>query len=446
MAESLYTWTYFWVEAIRRFLPEDVEWGPRNIADWFCQACIAVQRLGRSIYLPIKLRCTDLINENADFVAFARDLSNSSSVLYKKINHVLAYAVKARCRFGMLTSGDSTHFFELVHIEGGGIGVFVMDRALTWHQCDTPATPSIRAIFAGMVFELYDMLEFEFKHDSRSVVTGVIIGGTPPASAASSRGTASIQDTEDLQLPASPASHTDIDSEPQAQGPAADADMANSDTAVQQPNSPCKPLQSRFPVIWCNRGGDNFAEEGLKILRQDPEWGPQADGVAHLVIGECIGRGRSASGFAGSLGGESVVIKLLPIDRLDRFFLELRNYERLAKLQGGAIAKLHFAFTFEAYSLGLVVERGKVEIPPRPEDKQLALDALKQIHACGAVHGDAHLGNLAFVGTGESRRAFWFDLERTTFPTKNLQWSQKVDIARFERRWEKGLEGRTSWS
>nr|KAJ3422853.1 hypothetical protein HK105_005937 [Polyrhizophydium stewartii] len=57
----------------------------------------------------------------------------------------------------------------------------------------------------------------------------------------------------------------------------------------------------------------------------------------------------------------------------------------------------------------------------RPSDLKLAIGALQQIHEHEAVHGDAYLGNVAFVGVEPDRRAFWFDLERTSFPPETYK-------------------------
>nr|KAJ3420364.1 hypothetical protein HK105_005755 [Polyrhizophydium stewartii] len=94
-----------------------------------------------------------------DMIDFLSDASNSCHPLYVKVNKTLEYAILERCRFCVMSTGEATYFFELVYIAGSSVSVFVMDRALFTHQCDTHETPSMRAVIAGIVVDLYDPLD-----------------------------------------------------------------------------------------------------------------------------------------------------------------------------------------------------------------------------------------------------------------------------------------------
>nr|KAJ3421416.1 hypothetical protein HK105_003606 [Polyrhizophydium stewartii] len=366
-----------------------------------------------------------------DMIDFLSDASNSRDPLYVNVSKTLEYAILKRCRFCVMSTGEATYFFELVYIAGSSISVFVMDLALFTHKCDTRETPSMRAVIADIVVDLYDPL---VAHDQDGNV----------------------------------------------------ADYLGVDFNVM------------FPVVTAYQCDADLQSVVIEHLCRSTKWSSVADTVAFLAIGSRLGSRRLATGHAAVVGCQSAVAKCIPLERFGDGLIGQGNYRRLECLQGSAIPRLIVECVFDAEYFVLATERGSVAsdliraskerahkarrrgiaaIETSEEErqsrldtlkrsiqqselcdshkkrgidalehdrmahvldddhKQLALGALKQIHACGALHGDPHLGNLAFVTTDGTLRAFWFDLERTRFPANDLEALQKAEIQKFERRW-----------
>ncbi|KAL2916376.1 hypothetical protein HK105_204132 [Polyrhizophydium stewartii] len=410
-----------------------------------------------------------------DMIDFLSDASNSRDPLYVNVSKTLEYAILKRCRFCVMSTGEATYFFELVYIAGSSISVFVMDLALFTHKCDTRETPSMRAVIADIVVDLYDPLVAHDQDGNVADYLGVDFNG---ASGEESHG--------GLPRLTSPTSWQSSSSN------------GSSDRDTDQGQQQRESLRVMFPVVTAYQCDADLQSVVIEHLCRSTKWSSVADTVAFLAIGSRLGSRRLATGHAAVVGCQSAVAKCIPLERFGDGLIGQGNYRRLECLQGSAIPRLIVECVFDAEYFVLATERGSVAsdliraskerahkarrrgiaaIETSEEErqsrldtlkrsiqqselcdshkkrgidalehdrmahvldddhKQLALGALKQIHACGALHGDPHLGNLAFVTTDGTLRAFWFDLERTRFPANDLEALQKAEIQKFERRW-----------
>ncbi|KAL2918866.1 hypothetical protein HK105_201700 [Polyrhizophydium stewartii] len=140
------------------------------------------------------------------------------------------------------------------------------------------------------------------------------------------------------------------------------------------------------------------------------------------------GIGISGSGLAG------VVSALSAIEAQLAELGDPADTDKLEKAQDQSIGGVGVNIVTAA-AAGSEAEPAVGATDGRPSDLKLAIGALQQIHKHEAVHGAAHLGNVAFVGVEPDRRAFWFDLERTSFPPESeLVDKPKREIKGFKAR------------
>ncbi|KAL2919406.1 hypothetical protein HK105_201051 [Polyrhizophydium stewartii] len=407
-----------------------------------------------------------------DIIAFLNNPANSGETIYKNVSQALSYALIARCRFCILTYGRWTFVFEIVHdMESGGIEVLVAGPKLCTDRCDDRESTSIMAMVAGMAFELREMLVARRLTDRATMRVALNLNGDPgdpphgPGSGSSSSGGQdSPQSSRDgsygSQAPRGDGAGNGSGSGSSASGAAFDLgcapgsstsgapmDLDKTSETVRQDSGICvkqaeqiaqaqfRPLQHRFPVVITNGDSSDLRAVGEAELRSSSEWGLQLGGLAYLVIGQRLNKRATRVVRVAEIGNQPAVAKYIPLEQLAAFETELSSYNRLAHLQGGPVARLHTACMYDGHSALLVVERGAVCGHIGERDKQLAIEALKEIHNAGALHGDVHAGNVAFAGVGDSRRAFWIDLERTTFPDVLTDEAKGDEIIEFERLW-----------
>nr|KAJ3416081.1 hypothetical protein HK105_001339 [Polyrhizophydium stewartii] len=459
-----------------RFFPGESKLHMVKIHNLLPDRCIELTKDGMRVFLPIEGKCAIAAYLAGNVVALLLDPTESTSDLRRNIQQIIHYCLIAKCRFGVLTVGESTLFFELVNVLGGGIDLLISD-AVDWsNECLSRSTPSFRAVIAGMVFELYEASTGQDHEESTQSATA--IGANTDWVASPQQPSDSFASDASMQLDPGSSSHSSGAAAPPPaahSGSAMDAmakqPLDNQDSAVElghgsrKSSSPAIPklrLGEHFPVAFANSLDDAvLSAKGAELLRGSRQWAAQADTATLLVVGADIGGGRTSTGRIAQFAGKPAVAKEMPFTKPAEFFAEMDNYDALHSIQGDAIAMPYAACVYSARSLVLVVERGlpawsvldefnNVQDRKRrrelleaacKQDKQLALAALNKIHSCGAVHGDAHLGNLGFVGDRTNRRAFWYDLQCTHFSPRGVLESEiRDEIERFETCWREGIE------
>ncbi|KAL2913232.1 hypothetical protein HK105_207234 [Polyrhizophydium stewartii] len=212
-----------------------------------------------------------------------------------------------------------------------------------------------------------------------------------------------------------------------------------------------KPKQ--YAVVITDRPDHELESVVHERLHDHPKWKDSFAAGFYLAIGRMIGKGGRGTVRAALIRGVPAVAKQITLEDMCAFVTERSNYTRVEKLQGRSIAWLHDTCVYSVDTSVLVIERGEVLAPVRDiydqfinprealdkltdDSKKLAVAALDEIHSIGALHGDVHLGNVGFTVTNGRPRAFWFDLEHMTFPTKNLEEKQKKEKQEFVRNWD----------
>ncbi|KAL2913222.1 hypothetical protein HK105_207224 [Polyrhizophydium stewartii] len=439
---------------------------------------LVVSRDGQSIpvLFEFKKAWADLRKRLTNLVGFANNPENSDEPEYSNLRQTVGYASAERSPCCVLSFGEETYYIDLVCFTDGGTGAFVQGPVLPSHACVVPKEPSLRAMAAGMAFRLLGILENEALAHPPLEQVGFIMGGNSGAGGgADAPGSGSTSQHGQEQPPASNAGPSGGESSRGApsQSGAADGGASDSlpaDTTAQPREAQVvkqdsgtdvtfgegklqKQKPKQYAVVITDRPDHELESVVHQRLHDHPEWKDSFAAGFYLAIGRMIGASRHGTVRSALICGVPAVAKFVMIEYMRAFVTERSNYTRVEKLQGRSIAWLHDTCVCSVDSSVLIVERGEVLAPVRDiydqfinprealdkltDDNGLrALEALNDIHSIGALHGDAHLGNVGFTVTNGRPRAFWFDLEHMTFPTENLKEKQEKEKQQFIDEWK----------
>ncbi|KAL2912605.1 hypothetical protein HK105_207913 [Polyrhizophydium stewartii] len=443
--ELIKQWLFALVTSIFPFVPEDLILTDRCLPGIYPDRVIESisPEFPEKIPIEVKRGLTDYLG--VEFCNDICDLSKSHRPRTRNANQITNYMLRNKCRFGFLTTGNATRIFEIAITKTGEVILIVYKVSHPDHCWQDACSPSLRSLIAGVIFVLIKARGQAHGADDATRAAAVVGGITD----------GSRSDLVQRAAPAPPAppaqhSHADQGSaaaSPQQRVDASAANAPQSQLGKQDSGLEDEPavvreiaaLEHGFLVVTTRRKTDaDMAAEADKIVQARSVWCPAMRTMPRLVVGEYLNKGVTGLGFAALFCGVPVVVKMTTHDKTGDFFAERDMYAALERLQGRAIAKLFASYVDDNDMMGHVVERGVVRGSVRPDDKKLALGALEAIHACDAVHGDAHMGNLAFVDTPSGRRAFWFDLAKARLLTGDAESNKNAkhkDIARFNACW-----------
>ncbi|KAL2913472.1 hypothetical protein HK105_207085 [Polyrhizophydium stewartii] len=439
---------------------------------------LVVSRDGQSIpvLFEFKKAWADLMKRLTNLVGFSNNPENSDEPEYSNLRQTVGYASAERSPCCVLSFGEETYYIDLVCFTDGGTGAFVQGPVLPSHACVVPEEPSLRAMAAGMAFRLLGILENEAPAHPPLGEVGFSMGGNSGAGGgADAPGSGSASQHGQEQPPASNAGPSGGESSRGApsQSGAADGGASDSlpaDTTAQPREAQVvkqdsgtdvtfgegklqKQKPKQYAVVITDRPDHELESVVHERLHDHPEWKDSFAAGFYLAIGRMIGASRHGTVRSALIRGVPAVAKFVMIEYMRAFVTERSNYTRVEELQGRSIAWLHDTCVYSVGSSVLIVERGEVLAPVRDiynhfinprealdkltDDNRLrALEALNDIHSIGALHGDAHLGNVAITDAGGQTRAFWFDLEHMTFPTENLEEKQEKEKQQFIDEWK----------
>ncbi|PIA17394.1 hypothetical protein COEREDRAFT_7360 [Coemansia reversa NRRL 1564] len=152
--------------------------------------------------------------------------------------------------------------------------------------------------------------------------------------------------------------------------------------------------------------------EGSRIwLERTTSWQPLKGKIS---VGRALGDGRSGTVCEGWLQGHRVAFKISATDAtaeiLDEIHNEVQVYEHLADLQGSVIPRLldHGLVNIHGrlhavLALELVQDDKSARCPPQAHFA--AIDALREIHRRGVVHGDPRIENIIFQQSSAAGRS-----------------------------------------
>ncbi|KAJ2609409.1 Glucose-6-phosphate 1-dehydrogenase [Coemansia sp. RSA 1365] len=153
-------------------------------------------------------------------------------------------------------------------------------------------------------------------------------------------------------------------------------------------------------------GNSRSEMEGLRIC-----WQPLKGNIS---VGRALGDGRSSTVCEGWLQGHRVAFKISATDAtaeiLDEIHNEVQVYEHLADLQGSVIPRLLdyglvniHGRIHAVLALELVQDDKSARCPPQA--RFAAIDALREIHRRGVVHGDPRIENIIFQRSSAAGRS-----------------------------------------
>ncbi|KAL2911332.1 hypothetical protein HK105_209221 [Polyrhizophydium stewartii] len=516
-------WTFMLVKSMYPVTPGDKTFYKRTEQGWTPDGVLSTRYSGGRVFntvFELKRGPGDSLHSDIKLV-----LKNRDHFMYLLLNQGNKYSLTLGARFIFVSCGESTRLIEQIHKVDSALALLLYPPIRASDCWDSLYEPSLRSVLAAVIYEL-DKSKGS-RHPPSAFNMSVSLRSTDdegdPSSASGSSPSPDAQDRQgggggnvgdgggDDGVGGNVGG-----SSSNAGGSSgvrkADAwktetvmhdsgvnveDVASTDPETTMRQHLRQPLRGVLPTFEVGCLSDPKAM--VQAARQQhPQsiWASQQIGDKFIAIGRRLGEGEMGEVFASVHCGWSAAVKVVAFKHAAKFFAENNNYEKLAKLQEGPIAKKLFAGIRDDGNLVMVVERGYVitkvpqssgddgssdsddsssnhgdddessdddqsisgvggniataaaagsEAEPavgatdgRPSDLKLAIGALQQIHEHEAVHGDAHLGNVAFVGVEPHRRAFWFDLARTSFPPKSeLVDKPKREIKGFKARWRK---------
>ncbi|KAL2918943.1 hypothetical protein HK105_201211 [Polyrhizophydium stewartii] len=502
-------WIIKVVKQLYRLTPGEKTFFKREVQSWIADGLLNIKHSGGRVtntVIELKRGPGESLDKAAEWI-----IKHWGHFMYMLLNQANKYSLSLGARFILVSNGMSTRLIELIHEVGSALAQLVHPPVRTGDCWSKPNETSVRSVLAGVIYELDKM------HSNKPPPAPFnMIGQLPPASdqggSSGESGAPPGPDAQHQQGGGGAGAGVSGDGGFAGDGMSGgggtgaagsssvrkadawktaavmnDSGVDVEDLTASSTEQPIRQqlLQLRHNVlpaflVECPDEHEAMMQEARKQHHKSI-WASHQIGDAFIAIGLPLGEGKLGNVFAAVYCGTPAAIKVVVIEHASKFFAENNNYDKLASLQGGSIAKRHFAGIRDDGKFVLIVERGEALAPlikpaadneshsvggnnvdddqsiggvggdisiaaaacsedkplvgptdGRLSDLKLAIAALQQIHEHKAVHGDAHLGNVAFVVTESKRRAFWFDLERTWFPDsaelKDLQTNEIEDF------------------
>ncbi|KAL2918940.1 hypothetical protein HK105_201208, partial [Polyrhizophydium stewartii] len=372
--------------------------------------------------------------------------------MYMLLNQANKYSLSLGARFILVSNGVSTRLIELIHEVGSALAQLVHPPVRAGDCWSKQNETSVRSVLAGVIYELDKM------HSNKPPPASFnMIGQLPPASdqggSSGESGAPPGPDAQHQQGGGGAGAGVSGDG-----GFAGDGMSGGGGTGAAGSSSVRKADAWKTAAVMNDSGVD---VEDLTASSTEQPIRQQLLQLRHNVLPaflvECpdeheammqeARKQHHKSIWASHQIGDAFIAIGLPLG-------EGNGNVFAAVYYGTELPSRHFAGIRDDGKFVLIVERGEILRPlikPAADneshsvggnnvdddqasavDLKLAIAALQQIHEHKAVHGDAHLGNVAFVVTESKRRAFWFDLERTWFPDsaelKDLQTNEIEDF------------------
>ncbi|KAL2918941.1 hypothetical protein HK105_201209 [Polyrhizophydium stewartii] len=511
-------WIIKVVEQLYRLTPGEKTFFKREVQSWIADGLLNIKHSGGRVtntVIELKRGPGESLDKAVEWI-----IKHWGHFMYMLLNQANKYSLSLGARFILVSNGVSTRLIELIHEVGSALAQLVHPPVRTGDCWSKQNETSVRSVLAGVIYELDKM------HSNKPPPASFnMIGQLPPASdqggSSGESGAPPGPDAQHQQGGGGAGAGVSGDGGFAGDGMSGgggtgaagsssvrkadawktaavmnDSGVDVEDLTASSTEQPIRQqlLQLRHDVlpaflVECPDEHEAMMQEARKQHHKSIWASHQIGGKMASPSARRSAKRKLGNVFAAVYCGTPAAIKVVVIEHASRFFAENNNYEKLAKLQEGPIAKKLFAGIRDDGNLVMVVERGYVaakvsqsggddgssdsddsssnygddessdddqsiggvggniatvaaagsEAEPavgatdgRPSDLKLAISALQQIHEHEAVHGDAHLGNVAFVGVEPHRRAFWFDLERTWFPDsaelKDLQTNEIEDF------------------